>query len=115
MTTMREEILELIKARPHTSFVELSREIPGFKGELGMGRLDKNIVYWTSLSEEASVAIEGLLADKLIEMNPASILTYIIDGAHLKLPLVKSARKYKELHWLPVTFSLTKSQRRPRK
>ena len=42
-----------------------------------------------------------------LDVRTCDLLIYLIDGATLRLPRAKSAtRKYKNPHWLPVTFRL---------
>lgn len=108
MSPMAEQIVELVEARRHVSFAELCREIEGFDG----GELElrvpgcTNIVLWSGMTDAACDAIEELQKADRIHQVPASWMTYLIDGAALKLPIVKTARRhYKKPHWLPVVFN----------
>ena len=105
---MKQEILDVV-SKGGVSFVELEREVPGFKGDSQIRLPKLNWVLWSGLSEEASTALKELLDDNLIEQRPCQPITYIVDGGWLDLPIVKSNRSYKHPHWLPVTYSLVKS------
>lgn len=107
---MDQLILDLIKRKGGSgvSMAELD-EIPGFTGnrDCEWGRPDLNITFWI-LSHEAADALGRLVKENKITVNPCDLLIYMIDGEILKLPIAKRNRKYKELHWLPVTMGLVK-------
>ena len=103
---MRDAILNEIRNRGAASFVNLQNAVEGFKGDREMYLSDYEWVYWIGISSEAIEVINSLQKDRLIELNPCHLLIYMVDGEVLKLPLVRSARKYKKPHWMPVTFSL---------
>jgi hypothetical protein len=108
MTSLAEKILELVTVRKHVTFVELDR-IEGFSGgdlEISIGNEQaSNIVLWQRLTREAVTALEELRQTKKIHQLPASVLSYLIDGKSLRLPLAKRAQHYKEPHWMPVYFN----------
>ena len=104
---MKDEILAYISKYQNVTFAELSKNIGGFDGgsyclpapdSLG------DTILWSDMSEEGSRAIQDLMNEKRIEAAPCGPLPYMTDGVMLKLPLATRARKYKKLHWLPVTF-----------
>lgn len=107
---MKAEILELIRRKQSVSFVELSREIPGFTDKTGAG-LDmavtewQNVILWTAMSREAVHALQELEAEGSIDAHLCGVWPYLIDGATLNLPLAKPKRGYKKPRWLPVTWS----------
>lgn len=103
---MRQEILDCI-SKGGVSFVELSREVPGFAGEYQWGN-GSNWILWSGISEEAIIELNKLKDENLIEGKPCDPIIYMVDGGWLKLPLVKSNRKYKKPHWIPLTWSLVK-------
>lgn len=103
---MRQEILDCI-SKGGVSFVELSREVPGFKGDYEWSN-SSNWVYWASISEEAARTMKQLKDEKLIDGSPCHPIIYMVDGGWLNLPLVKSNRNYKKPHWIPMTWSLVK-------
>ena len=102
---MKKEILDCI-SRGGVSFVELSREVPGFRGDCQIRLPEKNWVLWSDISQEAAGILKELLDDNLIVQKPCDRLLYICDGGWLPLPLVKGNRSYKRPHWLPVVYSL---------
>jgi hypothetical protein len=103
---MKESILNCV-SKGGVSFVELSREVPGFNGDNWL-RNDKNMVYWSSISDEAAQALLDLEMANLIKKVPCHPIIYMVDGGWMDLPMVKQDRTYKNPHWLPVTYSLVK-------
>ena len=103
---MKENILRCI-SKGGVSFVELSREVPGFKGDNWI-KTDKNWIFWSNISDEAAQTLLDLENENLIKKIPCQSIIYIMDGGWIDLPLVKSDRTYKKPHWLPVTYSLVK-------
>jgi hypothetical protein len=108
MMKMSGEILSLVESYDHVSFAEFDQKITGFKGGDKMILVESekacNIVLWFGLTDQAVDAMEELRVNKKIHAVPASFLVYAADGVMPRLPLAKSARKYKEPHWLPVVF-----------
>jgi hypothetical protein len=103
MTALEREIISLLE-RGGVSFVELS-EIDGFKGDQEIGLTERNIVYWRGVSLEAANILMRLQDDGVFHFAPTELFVYIIDGCTLRLPLVKSATKYKTPHWCPVALN----------
>jgi hypothetical protein len=95
--------------RSGVSFVELA-QIDGFAGEHQMvlgADGTSNIILWSSVSLEAAAALRELMRAGKITIKPTLILTYLIDGCTLNLPVAKSTkRQYRKPRWLPVTFDL---------
>lgn len=103
---MRQEILDCI-SKGSVSFVELSREVPGFNGEYQYGN-KHNWIFWSNISLEAANTLKQLKDENIIDATPCDIMIYIIDGGYMNLPLVKANRTYKKPHWIPMTWSLVK-------
>lgn len=103
---MKTQILQYVHNRDRATFAELSRDIPGFKGDLKM-TLDgfETIILWVQLSADAIDALNDLLEEKSLFMIPTVPLTYLADGERLTYPVVKSPRRYREPRWLPVVFT----------
>lgn len=105
---MREKILGYVRTNNHVSFVELQREIGAdASGEMVLcSGKDRNVYFWDGLSEELIKTLRTLMDEKLIEMRPANILTYMVDGQRLNLPTVRKVptKGYKTPHWAPVCF-----------
>lgn len=97
-------IFEAIKNKvdqlDHVSFAELSK-IDGFMGgTAGIGYETSNVFLWDGMTEEAVDALKKLVDRRNYHYAPANYLTYMVDGAHLNLPIAKSKRNYKKPHWL---------------
>lgn len=104
---MKEEIYKLIADLKSVSFVNLSDQIEGFKGELAMvGKGNPHLIFWWGVSQEGIDALSELMVEKRIKMKGTSHLTYLIDGCALTFPLVKRNIKYKTDHWCPVVFDV---------
>ncbi len=115
MTSLKTQIYDKIKKYRSVSFVELE-EIPGFKqseedrekGDTVFSSSEAyklNIIMWVQVSIEAIEALKELLHEKKIKATPTSVFVYLADGKMLKIPLAKSARKYKKFHWAPCVFN----------
>jgi hypothetical protein len=103
---MKDKILSVIKSRRGVSFVELEREIDGFKGNLDYGNVDNNIFYWFGMSNEAADAISSLIREGAIEIKQTQFITYFIDGISFEPPkIAKQIRKYSSPRWIPVVFN----------
>lgn len=110
MTELEKKILQRIRdIGGGVSFAEL-HSIEGFAGDTAFGSEDKNIWYWFSCSEEATEALDYLLATGLIRLKPASSLVYALDGMLPEVPIAQQSRAYKKPHWLPVVLSTLQSQ-----
>jgi hypothetical protein len=105
---MKQAILDyVVSVGGGVTFVELCRSIEGFAGDLDVGILDKNIVFWSGVSNAGMDAIIQLSEEGKLKITPTSTLCYFIDGGALNLPIVKQGRSYKKPHWLPVVFNLS--------
>lgn len=105
---MKQEILEYVKKYGGVTFAELSRIIPGFKGDksLSMPELSKrNIFIWDGVSDEAAQALVELLEKKEIKMGPCNPLLYVMDGVVPNMKVAKAFRFYKEPRWMPVILN----------
>jgi len=107
---MAEKMLAYIQKYDHVTFVELTRQIGGeSKGDYTYeAAMFPNVVLWIGMSKPFVEAL-GIVI-KRSAVKPTVVLTYILDGAALKLPLVKggslaTVRRYKKPHWLPVVFT----------
>lgn len=64
-----------------------------------------NVIIWPAMSSEAIRALGELIQEGEVVMEPASQLSYFIDGKRPDLPIAKGFRPYKTERWLPVCFS----------
>ena len=102
---LKERIFSRIDEHKTVTFAEL-RWIPGFSGEK-TACIAPNVVIWAQISNEAIAAINELIADGRIIMQPYSselsgLITYAFDREVLSLPLAKRIHPYKRPRWLPV-------------
>lgn len=88
------------------TFVELLRNFPSGRGDYSWlaGEEFGEVIIYTGLSEAFMTTLRMMVFDKIIMMKPTLPLVYLIDGASQPYPVVKSTRKYKKPHWLPVVF-----------
>lgn len=88
------------------TFVELKKAFPEAAGDqtwLGPEQLGETL-YYNNLSETFIKTLGGML-NIHVRMTPTILLTYLIDGGPIPAyPVVKTARKYKKPHWIPVVF-----------
>ena len=108
---MKDKIFNYINKYQNVTFAELSKNIEGFKGNLELNAHDNpNIIFWQFLSTEAFDALQKLMKEKILDLKPASMLTYFIDGIILKLPIVTKNLNYQTPHWLPVVLNIKKQK-----
>jgi len=103
---MKKEILKKVSDWKSVTFLEL-QHIDGFRGNSSMQiNPEYNHILWDGISSVAINALQELISEKKIKMQPTSNLTYLIDGGRLNLPIVKQAgKKYKKPHWFPIVFN----------
>lgn len=124
---LEQVIVDYVARVDWVSFAELPRGIantwkhevplPELEGDSAIrwGEDSLGIVVWTGLSVILSEAIIALLLAKTLHLHPSQVLTYMIDGACLTLPIAKRIPKegYRDLHWLPCTLRVV-PQAKPR-
>jgi hypothetical protein len=70
---------------------------------------DPNIVWWAGMSQVFADVMVRLLDTRVVELQPTSVLTYLVDGQILNFPIVRGRPPkggYKKVHWLPETYNL---------
>jgi hypothetical protein len=109
---MKTSILAFFEERQSgITFVELEEHVKGFAGDVDWCT-QNGILIWMRMSSAAISAMVELTHDDEIEPHSTSFLSYLADGHYPGLPIAKSVtRKYKNLHWLPLGYSLPKSKR----
>lgn len=106
---MKAEVLKYIRKNNSVSYAELQWffEQKGYtyKGEI-MACADQceHVVFWDGWNQETFDILAELLSEGLVHREPTSFMTYLIDGASMRLPLVKKVVQYKTDHWLPTVF-----------
>ena len=109
--TMAERILTRVAFDGSVSFAEMSR-IDGFSGDdLEAVIPGTEVVLWAGMSQVGYKAWATLMDAKLIEPAPTTTFVYLIDGAHIQLPVANASyiKRYKKPHWLPVVFNATEA------
>ena len=110
MKELKDLIIKLIPEKGSVSFVDIesifeSKDID-YLGNYAMtppGEY-RHIVMWTGWKTEFINLVSQMCNEKLIEIEPCSILEYMLCGRMLNLPLVKKVHPYQTDHWLPVVF-----------
>lgn len=105
---LKTRVLDFIKSwGADVSFVELKRHFPEFDGQKDFGLLDKNIVFWSGISDEFADALDQLIREDLITVKPTTSMVYMLDGILIRLPIAKRPKHaYKKPRWLPVVFNV---------
>jgi hypothetical protein len=105
---MKEDILRYIEHYDWVTIAEMIRRYEDqAEGENQWeAESDKNIVFYTGLSEKLINALRELLREKKAHLHPASWLAYMLDGGALTLPLAQKPPRggYRKPHWMPVCF-----------
>jgi hypothetical protein len=63
-----------------------------------------NVALWGGVSRAFVDTVHEVLRTQLVCRQPVSVISYLLDGTYLTLPLAKRLRAYAKLHWLPVCF-----------
>lgn len=99
-------LLRFIIARRHVSFVEIKRCFEETDGDTYMFWDNQTVMLWEKMSSKLVDLLQGMLKSEEITMSTTTVLTYLIDGGILRLPVAKQLnRKYKKTRWLPVVFN----------
>lgn len=108
---VKRAILDYISKNNYVSYAELEwffteKQIP-FKGDLDVlsGKCE-HVVFWCGWSKEIFDVFGELIKEGKIHREPTQLLTYLIDGKTLDMPLVKRFWQYKTDHWLPTVFCI---------
>ena len=112
LSPMAQAVLDLVRKRPGTSWVELCRLVEGAKGERFVFG-GPNVVLWHGVSQDLIDAVNALRDAGLIELRASVPLVYMVDGEVLTLPLARRLPEvgYAEPHWLPTEFSVPQSRK----
>ena len=112
-TFNKDNLLNLFKKYPGTSFAEIMGWFPEAKGDLAMCLNDNpTIILWTNLSQEFMDIIKELLDEKIIRIQSCHFFVYLADGHFLGLPIAKRLdHHYKKPRWLPAVFILAKKDK----
>jgi len=72
-------------------------------GGVAMGDF-ANVALWGGVSRVFVDTVNEVLRTQLVRRQPVSVMSYLLDGTYLTLPLAKRLRAYAKPHWLPVCF-----------
>lgn len=101
---MKRMIYDLVMSDKYVSLARLSKEIPGFQGNLEWVAEDE-IVLWNHCSKEAIGSINELMKKRQIGFVPCPWTIYLFDGILLTLPIFLSADHLPgEPCWLPIVL-----------
>lgn len=103
---MKNELIKLIQARPHMSFVEINRYFPNLSGDI-IWLFNANIVLWHECSDIGIDIITDLVNSNTIKALPDSEFAYLMDGKTAPFKVLKDIDyNGKEYRWLPITFCM---------
>ena len=112
--TLADAIFKVVQHLDWVSFAELPRRLADagvnaddLRGEHTL-ELAGNVILWAGLSAELVDTLCGLLSEKRVFLHQATVLTYMVDGGTLTLPLAKCPPPagYTRPHWLPACLRL---------
>jgi hypothetical protein len=112
---MAEKILALvIEKRGGVTYVEIMNRIGDEAKGNCCAEMRPNLLVWYGMSQTLVDAVNLLLKDGKIEWHSTLVLTYLADGAALRLPIAKSMPKdgFKKPRWMPVVFNLRKPNKK---
>lgn len=104
---LADAIVEYVRTYDWVTFAELQRQLERFMPVRGNAsiRIDcDNVVIWSGMSPELASLVLELVDSGRLFLHAGSWLAYFVDGATLRLPLVRRppARAFEQPHWLPV-------------
>jgi hypothetical protein len=111
---LADAVVEYVRANDWVSFPELQQRLGAYLetgGDVCL-ELRTNLVVWAGMSQAFADLVQGLLAAGRLSLHPASVMTYLIDGGMLRLPLAKRDREYRKPHWSPACLRVVPLRRR---
>ena len=108
MSKISNVIFDYIKTKHYVSFVEIENIFlkSGFeyRGNLAIQHPSmSNVVVWIDWNQEAVDVIREVI-DMGVHYVPTAVLTYLTDGKVLDLPVARTRKDFKKMHWVPVAF-----------
>lgn len=106
---MKEIVLDYINKNDSVSYAELQclfeQNGYDYKGDLlSCSDQCEHVIFWSGWNEDTYNMMNELIHEGLIHREPTTFFTYLVDGAGLTYPLVKTNAEYKTDHWLPTVF-----------
>ena len=113
ISKIKNEIMDYLRKRGNdVTFVELSKNIPGFNGEYEYWANKEygKVAIWTDMSDEAVKALLELNREWKIFLCPVSVIRYILEGLGLTLPIATDFlnQAYETPHWSPTVVGVLK-------
>ncbi|WP_219413930.1 hypothetical protein [Pseudonocardia nigra] len=105
-----DQAADYIRRNGHVSFPELQRYAESALGMTASGdyslEAGPNLLLWLGMSQEFVDLIHGIQATRQFDLNPTSLLVYMVDGGVMDLPLAKRPPRtgYKTPHWAPTVL-----------
>lgn len=108
MSEISNVIFDYVKTKRYVSFVEIENIFlkSGFEYRGNLAILHpsiSNVVVWIGWNQEAVDVIKEVV-DMGVHYVPTAVLTYLIDGKVLDLPVARARKDFKKVHWVPVTL-----------
>lgn len=110
---MKDKIIELLKEHNEINLTDFKNLIPECSGIYAMYMpvvkgYNKNILLIDKVSKEFIETFNYLRDNKIIEILPANIMTYLFDNSPIyNLPLVDSKNNRKQTHcWQPTKIKI---------
>jgi len=106
---MKEIILDYINKNDSASYAEVEwlfqQNGYDYQGNIvACSELCEHVVFWDGWKQEAFDLMKELLHEGKVHREPAHPLRYLVDGASMKIPIVKRGIQYKTDHWAPAVF-----------
>lgn len=105
--SLKEALIMYVEGYRNVTFVEFEKEFEPFhsiKGDMSFGLPGHiNVILYTGVSEEFITAIEDLLNEKRISIEPCSELLYLLYGKIITypMPIPPLEKEYNERVWIP--------------
>ena len=112
---MKKAVLDYIEKNNSVSYTELQRLFEendyDFVGNImSCSSQCEHVVFWYGWNGDTFDMLTELMHEEKIHREPTVLLTYLIDGGALDLPIVKKAIQYKTDHWFPLVFCKGKEE-----
>jgi hypothetical protein len=101
-------VLDYIRAHDGVTYAELEKVLAPYIQVVGTGSIAMgdfaNVTLWGGVSRTFVDTLNEVRCTQLVCRQPVSVMSYLLDGTSLTLPLAKRLRAYAKPHWLPVCF-----------
>jgi hypothetical protein len=101
-------VLDYIRSQDWVTYAEIEKVLAPYIQVAGTGGVAMgdfaNVTLWSGVSRAFVDTVNEVLHTQLVGRQPVSVISYLLDGTSLTLPLAKRLRAYAKPHWLPVCF-----------